>query len=338
VAAAEPPEEPAGPKPTPEMVTPEPHTDPVIPRLPDPQASAEHAAGAGPEPDPAPASSSPGSGEDETGAEPGEFTRLFAVPTMEGGRDSGDGSAPLPEETAPQPKPISPLAPGPTPALGPESGSSPTIEAAAGSAGDSALPEGNGPLPAQSAPATGPGEFTRLFDRMVPPPPSSPAPTSSASAAPPDPPLPAWRPAADPVDSYLDRLHEHSAAAPGARSPAEPPPPSPRSAHHSPAASEPILPGIEPLPPPPRPAEPGGPSEFTRIVRSAASVPAPPPVPPGPAVPRPVAHPPQPPEVYGASAEPAARRAGGTFWPVVALGVVLILTLAVLAYFALRGE
>ena len=136
--------------------------------------------------------------EDPEGQEPGEFTRMFrAVAPPAPAPDEPAGASPAqvassPPSASPVPPPPSsaPSAPDPGPAPGPL---------------PPAAPEAGSPKPGGTqAGDAGPGEFTRMFQAVVPPrspasppppPPASPSPAAFPPSAAPPPPPPASPPA-----------------------------------------------------------------------------------------------------------------------------------------------
>lgn len=265
----------------------------------------------------------PGGGGGE-GEGPGEFTRLFAA------------------VRPPEPAPATDV-PAPPPAAGPTSPTAPMAPAEPGSAPpaepivrwrDDTLREEPSAAPPPPAAGAGEsmGEFTLLFGKVDPASPAHGLP-GPAPAPPPrdDRPLfgaePGGGPAAGPGagstggvfgaaadEDYLDRL---SATTPPAPRPAPMPVPAPST------PPQPILPGIDPLPPAPPPA--AGPSEYTRVIGAAAPPPTPMPTPAPSTPPDPAAQAPQAP-------------AEMPIVPIViGLIVVVLAAVAIVVVFALRG-
>jgi hypothetical protein len=260
--------------------------DPAVPASAD-EAPRDPAAPA-PAEEPASDPAEPAPAEEPAGAEgPGEFTRLFEVPSVPQASPTPRAAPPPPPPPPPPPAPAGPAAPSseapveepgppaePTPAQ-PASGARPTEEPAA---------------------TQGPGEFTRLFGMPSVPeapaeePASSPAPAPADERA--DGSAPDRAAKGEPVQPAAD--HAGETAHPGA--PAQEPPPAqgpgeftrlfempdgpaapqgPPAAGPPPPPAPPARPGPSKPPPlsPPKQAEDASDGEFTRMFGRAQDVP-----------------------------------------------------------------
>jgi len=338
--------------------------DPAVPHPGDLAGSAAGAASSGPETLPASLPEPPGLPAEEIpfdpetsrgpaepvgladpGSGPGEFTRMFgaiSTPPVEPLADTAASAGSSPPRGAPAgaPDPGGPLpAPGTLPAPNlagapvPEDSAPPTVRAPALRWTDPAAAPVEEPAPGPP-PSSGPGDFTRMFGKVVvPSSPESPIlpgppPAGAEYRAPANPGVPSAAPRSGATgDDYLSRLGGRGPTIEPVSSPGSPPvppavPPAPGGPAIPPWLGGGSLDGS--LTPPPS----AGPSEFTRVISAMTPPPAPPAIPaPSPAVQAP-AIPPVAPAPAPASARPTLLLAG--------IALVVVLLIAVILFFVLR--
>lgn len=347
---------------------PDPEPAPAEPPAPAPSSPPQPPAAASPPPDAPPEPTTP---QPPVSDGPGEFTRLFQAIRPEDAEQAGDPEAPASPPQAPPAPPRPPASPPPAPPRPPASppqSASPPSPPGPPAPGTRAPDQPSG---GSAPPSTG-GSFTQEFGRVVRPgeipggdgdawtaeegpSPSSPPPPPAVPPRSPPPPPPLRRAEPDfflgevddvksgggpreaagqDADDYLDRL----------RSAGSPPPPAPPRSAGPPPPRPPS--GGAPPPPPPRPGQgaapqpPGGgggragPSDFTRVISAMdggaslrRSAPPPPPVPRAPS------------GMTGMRGAPAGSAGDkrSTLLIVLGMGLVFLVALGVILYFALAS-